>query len=190
MKAQYKLYLVGVIFLLLQACAVSNHVTEMPDSEKTNKPAADKAMVIFMRPSSLGGAIQAVVYDGDNYVSTVSYNTQVAYETNPGKHMFMVVSEAADFMEADLKAGKTYYALVTPRFGVWRARFSLKPINNPDSEPDFNSWYTDTKRVRPNEEGLKWSRENKASVMEKQAEYLPKWQAKAESEKPKLYHGR
>ncbi len=40
----------------------------------------------------------------------------------------MVVSEAADFAKADVEAGKTYYVLVTPRMGWWKARFSLRPL--------------------------------------------------------------
>ena len=35
--------------------------------------------------------------------------------------MFSVVGEAADFLEADLAAGKTYYIQVAPRMGAWKA---------------------------------------------------------------------
>ena len=78
-------------------------------------------------------AIQSTVFDvtddAPRMVGIVSAKTKIAYEVAPGEHHFMVVSEAADFMRADLAAGKTYYALVTPRMGVWRARFSLLPPN-------------------------------------------------------------
>ncbi len=190
MKIALKMVLLGLIYASLQACSVSTHIVAVPDAEKTKQPAADKAMVVFMRPSSMGGAIQAVVYDDVKYISTISYGTQVAYETSPGKHLFMVVSEAADFMEAELQAGKTYYALVTPRMGFWRARFSLKAINNPASEPEFNAWFNETKRMRPNAEGEQWARDNQQSIIEKKAEYLPKWQQKSEYDKPRLYQGR
>lgn len=61
-----------------------------------------------MRPSNYGGAIQVTVFDDTRYIATVSADTHVAYQAEPGKHTFMVVSEAADFMNADLTAGKTY----------------------------------------------------------------------------------
>ena len=181
-----KFIMLGLGFILLQACSVSPHVTAVPDAQKITKAPTDKALVIFMRPSSFGGAIQAVVYDDTNYISTISYQTQIAYETEPGKHLFMVVSEAADFMEADLKAGKTYYALVTPRVGWWRARFSLKPINDPATEPEFNEWFNETKRMQPNAQGKKWAQDNQQSVLDKKAEYYLKWMEKAENDRPKL----
>src|SRR5678815_5415246 len=79
----------------------------------------DQALVIFMRSSAMGGAVQASVFDvsgaGEKLVGIVSTGTKVGYYVAPGERTFMVVSEAADFMQANLVAGRTYYALVTPR---------------------------------------------------------------------------
>jgi len=177
-----KLALLAVFFLFLEGCA-SSHMTVIPDDNKVTKPSSDTALVYFARPSSFGGAIQATVYDDDVYIGTISANTNIAYKAKPGPHMFMVVSESADFMQAELLAGKTYYAEVIARPGVWKARFSFRPNNGqiPDSEVQNN--LQNTKQVEPNAEGLKWASENAPSITEKKKANLPKWQAKPEGDK-------
>lgn len=170
------------VIALLGACA-SAHMTEVPKGEWVTSPPPDKALIYFVRPTSFGGAIQATVFDDDTYVGTVSANTHVAYMAAPGPHMFMIVGENADFMQANLNAGKTYYARVQPRMGVWKARFSLVPQNGQSSAEEIDHWLQSTREVRANEQGLQWARENAASIQAKKAQYLPKWEAKAESDK-------
>lgn len=96
----------------------------------------------------------------------------------------MVVSEAADFLEADFLPGRTYYSIVTPRMGAWKARFSLWPIRNDGSSEyntgsaDFTKWVNSTKLVHNTKESEAWYANNKASVKSKQLEYWPVWQQK------------
>lgn len=73
--------------------------------------------------------------------------TKVAYHTEPGEHMFMVIAESADFMQATLEAGKTYYAQIVPRPGVWKARFSFRPINDIAGETRLQQWIAETTMV-------------------------------------------
>lgn len=169
------------LIALLGACA-SAHVTEVPDTQRVTKPAPGKSLLYFTRPSSFGGAIQATVYDGQKYIATVSSGTHVAYQADPGKHMFMVIGENADFMQADLSPNKTYAAVVQARMGVWKARFSLNPVNGPIPPEVIQN----TKQVISNDEGLRWAKENEASIKEKYTEYLNKWMAKPDAEKQTL----
>lgn len=168
--------------LVLGACA-SGHMTEVTEGQRVTGPAPGKALIYFLRPSSFGGAIQSTIYDDDQYIGTVSANTHVAYQAEPGRHMFMVIGESADFMQADLLAGKTYSAIVQARMGVWKARFSLVPNNGQHPQAEIDGWLKSTREVKVNDEGRKWAQENAASIKEKKAEYLPKWQAKPESDK-------
>lgn len=131
------------------------------------KPAAGKALVMFLRPSALGLLIHASVHDGDKLIGMVPYNCKLAYQADPGKHTFMVVSEAADFMTADLEAGKTYYAQVVPRMGAWRARFSLWPVENKPS-------------------AYEWEKASQSSILEKKEAYHRKWLTKSDAERPHL----
>lgn len=147
-------------------------------------------MIIFMRPSLFGGGIQATVFDGKEYISTVSAGTRIAYQTNPGKHMFMVIGESADFMRAELLPNKTYYSLVTPRFGVWKARFSFEPINIGVKQSQLQEYLDETKLYEPaGAAGQQWARENSTSIDEKHSEYLQKWNSKHEKDKQTLQMG-
>jgi len=144
---------------------------------------------VFLRPSSFGGAIQASLFDitGDEtrFIGVSSTGTQVVHDVAPGHHRFMVVSEAADFMEAELSPGQTYYAVVTPRMGAWKARFSLWPIKAA-SENEFNwrnadvaKWIANARHVQNTPEGEAWFNANRASIIEKQADYLVVWNKKS-----------
>jgi hypothetical protein len=142
-----------------------------------------QATVVFMRSSFLGAAISASVFDvtqdPPRLVGIVQTGTKVAYPVTPGEHVFMVVSEAADFMKADVATGKTYYALVTPRMGAWKARFSFHPLRQADfAGPDFAGWDADTHWVQAGPEAESWADRNMPDIVAKRAEYWPRWQAK------------
>jgi hypothetical protein len=189
MKIQ--LLLCSVAAFLISGCA-SNKMLDRTD-QATAVPAADKAQVIFMRPSSFGGAVQSTVFDvtaGEpEFIGIVSSGAKVSLMVAPGKHVFMVVSEAADFLEADLAAGKTYYAVVSARFGAWKARFSLHPVRNGapgdyqyESE-EFQSWQKKVRFVENTSDSIAWFEANKADVKEKQAKYWEVWQQKPPADK-------
>ena len=162
--------------LWFTGCAItSDHMTVV---HKPLSPERNKASIVFIRASNLGAAVQATIYDGKEYIGTVSGMTKVAYHTEPGEHMFMVIAESADFMQATLEAGKTYYAQIVPRPGVWKARFSFRPINDVAGETRLQQWIAKTTMVEPNEKGYEWAKANAESITEKHDAYLPKWQEK------------
>ncbi len=170
----------GVLVMLagLAACSIrSSHMTPVRPGSEVVRPEEGKALVVFTRPSSYGGAIQATIYDGDTYIGTVSGGTHVAYEATPGQHLFMVIAESADFMSADLVAGKTYYAGVHARMGVWKARFSFVPFNGPEVGKGERE-AKHSRQVVVNDEGLRWAANNAPSVARKKAKYLPAWEKK------------
>ncbi len=180
----------GLIFIasvsvLLGACA-SNHMTVIPPEQQTIAPEEGKALIHFMRPTSFGGAIQSTIYDGDEYIGTVSANTRVCYQSDPGSHMFMVVGESADFLQAELLPNKTYYVNVQPRMGVWKARFSFRPMNGQVPKSDIDKWVKETKEVKINEQGRVWASKNKESVKKLKEKYLPKWNEKSDTIKQVL----
>lgn len=164
--------------------------TKMQDagSQAVVVPANDMAQVIFMRPSSFGGAIQASLFNatGDDldFIGILSSKKKIAYTVPAGKHRFMVVSEAADFLEANLDGGKTYYALVSARMGAWKARFSIFPIKAAASadyvlgDEKTQKWISDTTFVENTEQSIAWFEENRGSIASKQAKYLPVWSEK------------
>jgi len=171
--------------LLLSACAGSSELMRDIAPEKANyNTQADKALVVFMRPSGLGFAVQSSVFeivdDKPVFLGIVSAKTKVAHYTDSGEKRFMVIGESADFMGGTLDSGKVYYSLVTPRMGLWKARFSLRAIHKEDLQSaEFAGWYKDTRWVENLDTAKEWASENMADILEKMNDDWPEWQEKA-----------
>jgi len=173
--------------LLVTACA-SPLMKPTLEGQEEYVPESGKVQVIFMRPSDFGGAIQSSVFhlkpDKDEFIGIVSANTKVRYIAEPGEHMFMVVGESADFMRAYLTEGKTYYALVSPRMGLWKARFSLKPIRREQlSTEEFAGWNEETRFVESTPGARQWAQNNWDSIQSKKYQYMEDWEAKSAADK-------
>ena len=180
----YMIRIFSVLAVLLLAGCGSN---PMKISEVTTieAPTANQAQIVFMRSSFVGSAISASLYEIANgkpeFIGIIDNGTKVTYKTSPGKHTFMVVSEAADYLEANFAEGKTYYSIVTPRMGAWAARFSLWPIStkaNATYKLDSNEtkeWIAKTKLATLTPEAQAWFEKNKPSVTKKHDKYWPAW---------------
>lgn len=178
--------LVVVGTLLLTGCS---SMMQPVDNQAVQPSAQDGAQVVFMRSAFTAKAIDASLYDVTDgqtrFIGIMANGTKVAYPTAPGHRTFMVVSEAADFLEADLAPGKTYHSMVTPRMGMWKARFSMWPVARDakaeysSQSSDFKDWIADTKLVTNSPKSLNWFESNKDSVEAKRAEYWPVWQKKS-----------
>jgi hypothetical protein len=183
--------LVGVLLaaVVVSACAGPLRGMKEGPGAQDAAPAPGKAAIVFMRPSGMGYAIASSVFElrpeGDVFIGHVPAKKKLVHHVAPGPVRFMVVSEAADFMQADLEAGKTYYALVTPRMGMWRARFSLRPVHASElGGAELKEWLEECTWVETTDEARDWARRNAGSVQEKKAEYLQKWEPRAD--KPTL----
>ncbi|WP_159016675.1 hypothetical protein [Cognatiluteimonas profundi] len=193
-----KRLLMGIALLLMLPLAgcVTTSGYMAPSVATAAMPQAGKAMVVFMRPSNYGGAIQASVYDAtrpaQEFIGIVSGNTKIAYQADPGKHLFMVVGENADFLNATLDAGKTYYVLVSPRMGMWKARFSLLPIHNDPAakystrSADFAKWQAGTRWVQKTPAADAWYLDNAANVTSKRADYMQRWNTASAEQQAEL----
>ncbi|MDX5362802.1 MAG: DUF2846 domain-containing protein [Pseudazoarcus pumilus] len=184
-----------MLFRLLMVCAIvtltgcASSPMLVANTQHLPEPTPDQAQVVFMRSSLLGSAINASLYRVDRgqieFIGIMANGTKIVHRVPPGKHVFMVVSEAADFMEADLAAGKTYHSLVTPRMGAWKARFSLWPIKADagaeysTASSDFAGWLKNTRLVENTPQSRAWYDANKNSVYMKYTEYWPVWQGKS-----------
>ncbi len=181
---KYSIALVLSMFLLLGCAGSVKNMQAVSASSVKTVPSKGKSMVIFLRPSSMGFGVQSSVFElrgnTPRLVGIVAAKKKVAYEVNPGKHTFMVVSESGDFMTANLLANKTYYALVTPRMGVWKARFSLKAVHiNEVNSAKFNKWLNECDWVVKTQDSLNWANENRTSIQSKYTGNYRKWTQKA-----------
>ncbi|MEN8170207.1 MAG: hypothetical protein ABFS08_08295 [Pseudomonadota bacterium] len=187
--------LILLLFVLLSGCAGSiKNMREVPASEVHITPQPGKAMIVFMRPSSIGFAVQSSVFnvsgEEPQLVGIVAAKKKVAYQVEPGKYTFMTVGESADFMSAEVLANKTYYAKVTPRMGAWKARFSLAPVRKTElGSKQFEQWNNGCQLVETNADSQKWAEENMENIKSKKVRYMVKWLNKPVAERPALLPG-
>lgn len=180
-----------VLLLLLGACAGTSDLMQNVPADKAHyatKP--DQALIVFMRPSGFGFAVQSSVFDITDrkpaFIAVVPAKTKVAHYSPPGQRRYMVIGESADFMDATLDPGKVYYALVTPRMGLWKARFSLRAVDAATvNTTEFDDWYEDSRWVENQPAAATWATENMDSINEKMADDLDDWVHKAN--KPTLH---
>ena len=174
-------------FLALCAMTGCAGTGGMVTSDQSLSTRSGEATIVFMRPSSFGFAISASVFDvsdkDSRFIGVIEHDTKIAYGVGAGEHVFMVVGESADFMKATVLADKTYYALVTPRMGAWKARFSFKPVRQADFvSKDFEAWDKQTKLVEVSPVAESWAAENAQSIESKRSKYWPAWISKPASE--------
>jgi hypothetical protein len=185
------LCLVGLGLGVAAGSGCAGSVTNMrPVAMVNTTPAPNESVIVFMRPSGTAFGIQSAVFEAPDgqparLVGIVAAKKKVAYRTTPGDHMFMVIGESADFMQARLEPGKVYYALVTPRMGVWKARFSLAPVHVANRF-DLPGWQAGTAWVEMDQSSGQWAAENAADVERKRAKYLAEWLGKAPFDRPVL----
>lgn len=182
---------VAVLALLATGCGTVRYMKEMPAGSAVQAPKPGKAIVVFMRSTALGAAIGASVFeirnDNPELVGLVANNTKVVYEVDPGRRLFMVVSESADYMSADLAPNRTYYAFVDPRMGAFRARFSLAAVNRDGKRSQAaKNCLKDCRLVENTPESLGWASANMSDIRSKHAANYPRWNQKPANEKPHL----
>jgi len=127
-----KVLLLMLILGVLSGCASSM----MLRTEEVVKPGPDYAVVNFLRPSSLGGAIKFGIWDKENFIGILTPKNYIQYKAAPGEHIFMARAENWAVIKANVEAGKTYYILGAPRMGVWKARVALEVIRPGDQRLD------------------------------------------------------
>jgi hypothetical protein len=139
-------------------------------------PLPGQATVVFLHPGSgRGASVFDLATDPPLLVGILFSGQKAAFSTTPGTHRFMVIGESADFMDATLDAGKTYYARITPRTGVWKPRYSLEPVTK--SDPTLTADLASCSWVTNTDVSLKWEKDNLPSIQGKKAKDLPPWVA-------------
>lgn len=171
--------------VLLAAALVACGGTQMNTVGEAPVVRQGESMMVFMRASQLGGLVSASVFDitssETKFVGLVNYGTKLAHPLKPGQYTFMVVGESADFMEAEIAAGKTYYALVIARPGAWKARFSFVPVR--DNEKRVGEWERTLRVVESTPKSEAWAKQNAPSIESKRSKYYDAWISKPESQR-------
>lgn len=180
------MYIVVSIFLalLFSGCAGS-YMVKVPNN--VIPPSQEKATIVFMRSSFVLSAIGVEVFEvNDGKLSFVGYlgnGSKIAHQTEPGEKVYMAFGGAADFMIANVEAGKTYYSIVRPNWGT--GGFAPTPIrtdgtSNYNTDMDsFKNWVEKTKLYTTNpQEAQEWFVENKEKYVKIYDYYWPRFQTK------------
>jgi hypothetical protein len=89
---------------------------------------AAKATVIFYRPSKfVGGAVGFIVREGTTELGKLRSGKYFILQVTPGKHTYVVHSEAKDELTIDADAGETYYIEGEIGVGVLVGHPHIKP---------------------------------------------------------------
>jgi len=148
--------------------------------------AADSKMV-FMRATNFGGAIAASVFDvtepGEpKYIGTVGPSTKLSYALKPGLYTFMAVGDTAEFMQAAIVGGRTYYALVIPRSGA--KRFTVEPVRRDElGGTEFAGWDRGTRIASSAARSQAY---DAADAADKRSRYWTQWSKKSEAQRAEL----
>ena len=186
-----KLFLVTLLIIstiMSGYCGASKYMKKVEGGAEI-AASADKATIVFMRPSSMAFAIQAPVIDISGtenvLVGIVSSKTKVAYRVDAGEHLFAVGGESADMMKASVEAGKIYYVVVGPRMGVWKARFVLDPIrkNEVKENAKLAEWLKDCTPMEMADSAQEWLKDNSKSLNKKREKCLKAWEKAGEKER-------
>jgi hypothetical protein len=111
-------------------------------------PPPNRALLVFLRPSSFGGAIRfRVIDDQGRFLGDSLPSVHFAVPMDPGTHMIYAWSENIAPLQANLAPNKTYYIVARPHMGFWKARVSLTSLT-PKSEdwPKLKEWMQDSER--------------------------------------------
>lgn len=92
---------------------------------------SDKAVIYFVRASSLAFAIDFTYYDSTRVIGKFNGPDYMRYTCNPGRHLFWASSENQSFVEAEVEAGKVYFIEAVVQMGTLKAAVDLDPVPDP-----------------------------------------------------------
>jgi hypothetical protein len=105
------------------------------DSTAAASAPAGTATVIFYRPSKfIGGAVGFIVREGTTELGKLRSGKFFVLHVAPGKHTYVVHSEASDELTIDTDAGETYYIEGEIGIGVVVGRPHIKPSDQTSFE--------------------------------------------------------
>jgi hypothetical protein len=182
--------LVGLVLAGAIGCSTTSKYSRRVASVDT-EPGDEDVVVVFVRPAQLGYSMRSSVFEcwdeeRSELVGLISDAQKLVYRTTPGEHLFMVVGQNADFMHADLEAGKVYYVLVTRRQLLRRRMgFSLIPVRAAD-RPKLEGWLALASWVENTPASQRWARQNARDIERMRSWYYGRWRRQPSDERATL----
>jgi hypothetical protein len=125
----------GMMVALAMAAMVP--ATPMLAAEKATPveiaaPPAGKGQIVFYRPGGMGFALGCQVNENDVRVSALGAGKYFTHVAEPGKHSFMVSSEAKDVLNVEVEPDETQYVRCKIKMGIMVGRPNLEPSTKAD----------------------------------------------------------
>lgn len=90
-------------------------------------PPAGKGQVVFFRNSAMGLAVSCAVNENGAKVSSLPPGQYFVLVAEPGKHSYMVSSEAKDVLTLEVEPDETQFAICKIKMGIMAGRPTLIP---------------------------------------------------------------
>lgn len=181
-------YLTGLLAVALFGCAGQP------------QPTASDAVIVFILPGmtsnsgayqpSYGATPSVSLHDVSTperkIVGILGIGQKLAYRVPPGKHEFLLLNKGStDFMEANVGAGKTYYAVVQLLTeSGYDQRYGFRPVRPGDFENGlFARWETNVSLVDRTEAWQRWGEANRQSTETRLRASRPAWQKQGAAER-------
>jgi hypothetical protein len=112
---------------------------------------ADKAGVIFVRPSGMAFGMKFAILDQKgNWLGDAVAKSHFGVTLPPGEYMFVAWAENTAALKATVAAGKKYYVKVDPEMGFGSARVSLYAVTKRNKEwAEVEGWMRETVHLEP-----------------------------------------
>lgn len=176
MFGEFRIAVVTVLFL---ASTLSMAAAAQPEPAIVSGPGPDKATIVFMRPSGLGIADHAPIFDVSGkapvILARLGAHKKIAEAVNPGPHRFMVIGNRATLLDADVAAGKVYYVLVTPEQGGARPHFVFMPVTSAVTPVGFAGYQAQTEWVGDDMGASAWADHHIRSIEVDEERALREW---------------
>jgi hypothetical protein len=173
---------VVVLGLVLTGCLSLRGMRQVPAERVNVKPPADQAAVVFLRTANVGTttSLYELRPPQDTFIGLLVNDTRLVYFTAPGRTRFMVVGLSANFLDAELEAGKTYQVAVVLGPDA-QQHFRLEPVR-PGAQPSKGVQYCleSCRWVENTDQSQAWYREHANSIQRKKAQYLPLWERRVD----------
>jgi hypothetical protein len=180
-------YLLGVaaLGLALAGCAGSSqYMKEVMAPQPITAP-ADRASVVFVRPSGLGFAVNYTIVDHHGqWVGDSVAESQFAVTLPPGEYLFVAWAGNTAALKATLAPGRVYYVEVIPVMGAFVPMMKLEALTPRHSDwPNVPKWLKETKTLEPLPAGAASIQAKQADVLEHVASARENWQGYSAEEK-------
>jgi hypothetical protein len=168
---------VAVATLALTGCAgSSDYMREARPAAPIAAP-ADRAVVVFVRPSGLAFGINFSIIDQTgHWMGDAVSKSHFAVALPPGDYTFVAWAENTDLVKASLDAGRIYYVEVSPALGALYAQVSLEALTPRSVDwKNLPGWLTDTKRLEPLPTGTAYMESRHDDAMKRVASANENW---------------